>query len=253
MPLASRARRHSAGLIRQRRRLSSGDGDALPQDRPGRAPLPPRRRGHPGDHVGHRPRPGDQAPDQGLLGIPGHDHRLAAAQPELRRLPPAVPLDRADPVVAARRRALGLRGRRRGLSQEQHHDDRAALQPDEAQPGRRAGPRPHHRRGRPGHGPGVARVPGQARPDLLPRPGLPVRAQRDHRREGDRLARPGRRRGRHRRPRELDLPGGRLPAPLPASPPVRPGPDRPHRRVGSGRGGRPGRSSCSSRTGSATA
>ena len=34
------------------------------------------------------------------------------------------------------------------------------------------------------------RVPGQAGPDLLPRPGVPVRAQRDHRGEGDRLAGP---------------------------------------------------------------
>ena len=40
-----------------------------------------------------------------------------------------------------------------------------------------------------GHGPGDARVPGQAGPDLLPRPRVPVRAQRDHRGEGDRLAR----------------------------------------------------------------
>ena len=32
------------------------------------------------------------------------------------------------------------------------------------------------------------RIPGQAGADLLPRPGVPVRAQRDHRREGDRLA-----------------------------------------------------------------
>ena len=43
-------------------------------------------------------------------------------------------------------------------------------------------------------GPGRPRVPGEARPHPLPRPGLPVPAQRDHRREGDRLARPGRRR-----------------------------------------------------------
>ena len=55
--------------------------------------------------------------------------------------------------------------------------------------------------GDPRDGPGEPRVPGQAGPDLLPRPGVPVRAQRDHRREGDRVARPGRRRGRHRRPR----------------------------------------------------
>ena len=45
------------------------------------------------------------------------------------------------------------------------------------------------------------RVPGQAGPDLLPRPRVPVRAQRDHRGEGDRLAGPRRRRHRHRRAR----------------------------------------------------
>ena len=51
--------------------------------------------------------------------------------------------------------------------------------------------------------------------DLLPRPRVPVRAQRDPRGEGDRLARPGRRRHRHRGPRERDLPGRRLPADVP--------------------------------------
>ena len=92
--------------------------------------------------------------------------------------------------IAAGGRACGLRGRRRRLPQEQRHHDRAALQPDEAQPRRRAGPRPHHRRRAPRHGQGDPRVPGQARSDLLPRPRVPVRAQRDHRGEGDRLARP---------------------------------------------------------------
>ena len=163
-PYAWASRRQGCRRIaRHRAGLSSGHGDHLAQDGPRGAALPPRRRGDAVDHVGHRPRPGDQAPDQGLLGIPGHDHRLEQAQPELRRLPPALPLDRADPVLAPRRRAVGLRGRRRRLPQEQHHHHRAALQPDEAQPGRRAGPRPHHRGGGAGHGPGVARVPGQAR------------------------------------------------------------------------------------------
>ena len=155
-----------------------------------RAPLPSRRRGDSGDHVGDRPLPGDQAPDQGLLGVPRHDHGLAPAEPLVRRLPPAVPLDRAHPELTARRGALGLRGRRRRLPQEQRDDDGAPLQPDEAKPGRRAGPRPHHRGRRARHGQGEPRIPGQARADLLPRPRVPVRAQRDHRREGHPLARP---------------------------------------------------------------
>jgi DNA repair photolyase len=37
---------------------------------PRRAPLPSRRGSHAGDHVGHRPFPGHQAPDEGLLGVP---------------------------------------------------------------------------------------------------------------------------------------------------------------------------------------
>ena len=124
-----------------------------------------------------------------------------AADQELRRLPAAVPLDRAHPVEPDRRRARRVRGRRRGVPQEQRHDHGAALQPDEAQPGWRAGPRPHHRGGGARHGPRDPRVPGEAGPPLLPRPRLPVRAQRDHRREGDRVAGPRRRRRRHRRPR----------------------------------------------------
>ena len=34
-------------------------------------------RGDARDHVGHRPRPGNQAPDEGLLGVPRPDHRVA--------------------------------------------------------------------------------------------------------------------------------------------------------------------------------
>ena len=106
---------------------------------------------------------------------------VSSKRAQLRRLPPALPLDRAHPVVPDRGRAGGLRGRRRRVPQEQRHDDGAPLQPDEAEPRRRAGPRPHHRRGRARDGPGDPRVPGQAGPDLLPRPGVPVRAQRDPR------------------------------------------------------------------------
>ena len=213
----------------------------LPQDRAGGAALPPRRRRDPGDHVGDRALAGHQAPDQGLLGVPRHDHGLAAAEPFVRRVSPALPLDRAHPEQPARCRALRLRGHRRRVPQEQRHDHGAALQPDEAKPRRRAGPRPHHRGRRPRHGQGRPRIPGQAGAHLLPRPRLPVRAQRDHRRQGDRLARPGRRRDRHRRPRIGDLPGGRLPAALPAGAPVRSRPDRPYRRIRPGRRGGTGR------------
>ena len=70
---------------------------------------------------------------------------------------------------------------------QQRDDHGAALQPHEAQPGRRAGPRPHHQRRDPGHGPRQAGVPGHAGPHPVPRPRLPVPAQRDHRREGHRV------------------------------------------------------------------
>ena len=53
---------------------------------------------------GDRPRAGHQAPDEGLLGVPRHDHRVAAAEPLLRWLPAAVPLDGADPELAHRGR-----------------------------------------------------------------------------------------------------------------------------------------------------
>ena len=226
---------------------------ALPEGPARRAPLPSRRRGHAGDHVEHRARPGHQAADPRLLGVPRPHHGPPATPQELRRLPPAVPLDRAHPVEPDRHRARGLRGRRRRVPQEQRHDDGAPLQPDEAEPGRRAGPRPHHRGRRPRHGPGDARVPGQARAHLLPRPRVPVRAQRDHRGEGDRLARPGRRRHRHRRPGVRHLPGRRLPPAVPPGPPVRPraSPSTPARPARSTRS--PGSSSCSSPTGSAMA
>jgi hypothetical protein len=46
----------------------------------------------------------------------------------VRRLPPALPLDGADPELAARRRTR-CTGRRRGVSAKQHHDDGASLQP----------------------------------------------------------------------------------------------------------------------------
>ena len=109
--------------------------------------------------------------------------------PRLRRLPRPLPLDRADPVEPDRRRAQRVRGHRRRIPQEQRHPARAALQPDEAQPRRRAGPRPHHRRGAARHGPrdpGVSA--GSGRAHLLPRSIVRRAAERDHRRQGDRLA-----------------------------------------------------------------
>ena len=123
------------------------DPPAAAPDAARRASLPPRRGRHARHHVGHRPRAGHQAADQGLLAVPRDDHGLGAARPLLRRLPAALPLDRADPVVAAGRGAVRLRGHRRRLPQEQRHDHGAALQPHEAQPRRRAGPGPHHRGG----------------------------------------------------------------------------------------------------------
>ena len=104
----------------------------------------------------------------------------------LRGLPGPLPLDRADPVEPHRGRAQRVRGHRRGLPQEQRHPPRAALQPDEAQPRRRAGPGPHHRRGGARHGPRRPRVSaGPGRAHLLPGPRLQLRAERDHRRQGD--------------------------------------------------------------------
>ncbi len=159
---------------------------------------------------------------------------------ELRRLPAAVPLDRAHPVQPDRRRARGLRGHRRRLPQEQRDHHRAALQPDEAEPGRRAGPGPHHRAAVRGMDRATLEYPVKPGPPVLPRPRVPVRAQRDHRGEGDRLAGPGRGGHRHRRARVGHVPRRRLPAPLPPRPPARPRDHRPHRRVRAGGGDRPG-------------
>ena len=66
-------------------------------------------------------------------------------------------------------------------------------------------------------------------PHLLPRPRLLVRAQRDHRGEGDHLAGPGRRRHRYRRAGGGDVPRRRLSTAVPPRPPVRPRADGPHR------------------------
>ena len=89
-----------------------------------------------------------------------------------------------------------LRGDRQGVPRQPGDADRAALQPDEAQPQLRAGPGPHHPRGAARHGPGDARVRREGRPHLLPGPRVRPPAQRDHRGEGDQVPPP--RRGGHR-------------------------------------------------------
>ena len=113
--------------------------------------------------------------------------------------------------------------------------DRAALQPDEAQPRRRARPRPHHPRGDARHGP---RLPGVRRPrrsHLLS--GARVRAapERDPGREGHQVPRPrrgGHRPRRHREERHrADAHGGRaLHQHVPARARGGPGHHRAHRR-----------------------
>ena len=112
-----------------------------------------------------------------------------------------LPLDRADPVEPARGRALGARRDRRRLPLPGDHDARAALQPDEAKPRRRARPRPHHHGRRPRARPREPRVPaGARRPDPDDGPDVLRAAERDHRREGDPLRAARGRRHRHRRP-----------------------------------------------------
>ena len=84
-------------------RLASGRACRAPPDHPpDRAAHAPRRRGHARDHVGDRAFAGDQAPEQGLLGVPGDDHGLAEARPIVRRLPPAL---QSGPSSSSRRRS----------------------------------------------------------------------------------------------------------------------------------------------------
>ena len=172
-----------------------------------------RRAAHPSRRLGRlrhplvaRARAGDRAPGQGLLGVRRARHRLRPARGrEPRRARPDLPLDGADPVVAARRRAVRARRHRRRLPQPGDHDARAPLQPDEAEPRRRARSRPHHPRRDPGPRPRLARVPaGARRPDPDDGPHLRRAPERGRRREGDPLGLARRGRDRHRRPR----PGG---------------------------------------------
>ena len=140
--------------------------DGLP-GRPGRAPHAPRRLGRLRDHVEPRARAGHRAAGEGLLGVRPPRHRLRPARrPEPRRARRHLPLDGAHPVEPARRRALRARGDRRRVPLAGDHDARDPLQPDEAEPRRRARPRPHHPRRDPRPRPRRARVPaGARRPD----------------------------------------------------------------------------------------
>ena len=129
-------------------------------------------------------------------------HRLRPARrPRPDALDADLPLDGADPVEPARGRALRARGDRRRLPLAADHDARAALQPDEAKPRRRARPRPHHHGRGPRARPREPRVPaGARRPDPDDGPDVHRAAERDHRREGDPLRAARHRRHRHRRP-----------------------------------------------------
>ena len=124
----------------------------------------------------------------------------SARRREPRRARPDLPLDRADPVVPARRRAVGARRDRRCVPIAGDHDARAALQPDEAQPWWRARPRPHHPRRDPWSRSREPRVPaGAVRADPDDGPDVRHASERGDRREGDPLVVTGRRRCRHRR------------------------------------------------------
>ena len=164
--------------------------------------IPTSARRSPPRSCGASPRAGHRASGQGLLGVrPARHDRRPAARRLARRPRPDLPLDRADPVEPARGRALGARGDRRRLPLAAHHDARAALQPDEAQPRRRARPRPHHHGRGPRARPREPRVPARARrADPDDGPHLRREAERDHHREGDPLRAARRRRHRHRRP-----------------------------------------------------
>ena len=178
-------------------RVDSADG----RRRPRGAAHPPRRVGRLGHPLEPRARAGDRAPGEGLLGVrPARDRLRPAGRPGSRRAGRDLPLDGADPVEPARGRALGARGDRRRLPLTGDHDARAAVQPDEAEPRRRARPRPHHHGGRPRARPREPRIPaGARRADPDDGPDVQRRAERDHRREGDSLRAARDRRHRHRR------------------------------------------------------
>ena len=252
---ASRERRGSDRLSAVGPRILELDGPpALPQDPARRAPLPSRRRGDAGDHVGHRPRPGHQAPDEATTGSSATRSPCRAKRARsfdgylqlfhwtelIQSSPIAVERAVYEVVGGAYRKnnvtTMELRfnpmKRNRGGEQDLDHIIAAAVA---------------------GHGPGDPRVPGQAGPDLLPRPGVPVRAQRDHRR---RRRSPGATGASSastspapsRRPSASPTTGGSSGGPASSASGSRSTPARPARSTRS-----PGSSSCSSPTGSATA
>ena len=168
----------------------------------GRAARSPRWLGAHLRDVGVRPRAGHRAADARLLGVRPHGVDLRSARRRrARRARPGLPRHRADPVEPAGRGALRARHDRRRLPLAAHHDLRGALQPDEAQPRRRARPRPHHPGRAARRRSGAARVPaGAGRRDPDDGSHLRRAPERDHRREGLPLRRARSRRHRHRGP-----------------------------------------------------
>src|SRR3954467_366430 len=72
-----------------------------------------------------------------LLGVRPHGHGVGSPRRARSRLARShLPPDGTDPVVTARRRAQRACRDRRRVPVAAHHDARAALQPDEAQPRR---------------------------------------------------------------------------------------------------------------------
>ena len=184
---ARAARRPLRGQALGRRRLGLG----LSDGRPGRAPHASGRLGLVRHPLDARARAGHRAAGEGLLGLrPARDGERPARRAGPRRARPDLPLDGADPVEPDRGRGLGARGDRRRVPLAGDHDARAAVQPDEAKPRRRARPRPHHPRGDPRPRSREPRVPaGARRADPDDGPHVHGAAERGHRREGDRAGR----------------------------------------------------------------
>ncbi len=157
-----------------------------------------------------------------------------------------------------RRRAQRARGDRRRVPVTGDHDARAPLQPDEAEPRRRARPRSHHPRGDPRARHRAARISaGPRRPDPDDGPDVHRASEHDHRREGAPLGAARDRRHRHRRPapgrRAVRLPAGGADGRGGAA--GRPRRDHPRRRGGRRRrprGDRRGDRDARGRSGSAT-
>ena len=113
----------------------------------GRAPHAPRRVGRLRDPVDARARAGDRPAGEGLLGVrPARDDRRSASRRLAGRAERDLPLDGADPG-RARWRWSGLSTRRSAARIARSGSRRSrCAQSDEAEPRRRARPRPHHHR-----------------------------------------------------------------------------------------------------------